>query len=126
MTDLTEHIQIQVETRFLPDRLPDEEPRYAFAYHILITNQSDQPVQLLNRYWLITDANGHKVEVRGEGVVGEQPLIAAGESYQYTSGAILDTPVGTMEGYYQMQDAQGHCFNAPIEVFSLSVPNVIN
>lgn len=119
-------IKIEVETQFLEGRIPDEEQKFAFAYKVTIINQDKQQVRLLNRYWLITDGNGKKNEVRGPGVVGEQPLIEAGKSFQYTSGAILDTPVGTMEGYYEMEDETGKTFKARINVFSLSVPNLVN
>lgn len=119
-------IQISVNTEFLHNRLPDEKQKYAFAYHITIVNAGDTDVQLLNRYWLITDANGKTSEVQGAGVVGEQPVIPPGQKYQYTSGAILDTPVGSMQGYYEMQSTDGETFRAPIDVFSLAVPNLIN
>jgi len=119
-------ILIQVSTRHLPGHLPADSAQYAFAYQITIRNQSDTDVQLLNRYWLITDANGKQSEVQGAGVVGKQPVISPGEEYQYTSGAILDTPVGTMEGYYEMETSDGQRFRAPIDVFGLAMPNVIN
>lgn len=119
-------IAIQVRTKYLEDKLPEDSGKYAFAYKIAIQNRGDEKVQLLNRYWLITDANGKKTEVRGPGVVGEQPEINAGESYVYTSGAVLETPVGTMEGFYEMQGSDGSLFEAPIDVFSLAVPNIIN
>lgn len=125
MTDLSTSVQIKVTAEYLPDRAPDED-KYAFAYHVQIHNTGRQSVQLLNRYWLITDGNGKTTEVRGPGVIGEQPVIAAGKKYQYTSGAILQTPVGTMQGYYEMQDANDTPFQAPIEVFTLAVPNLVN
>lgn len=123
---LLSSIQIDVETQYIEDRFPPEDEKYAFAYRILITNSSEFDVTLINRYWLITDGNGKKSEVRGPGVVGEQPCIKAGGSFQYTSGAILETPVGTMEGYYEMEDPEGQMFKATIDVFGLSVPNLIN
>jgi ApaG protein len=123
---LSQQIKIDVVTQYLKDRLPEEDKKYAFAYKIAIQNNTSEPVQLINRYWLITDANGKKSEVKGPGVIGQQPVIDPGKSYQYTSGAILDTPVGTMQGYYEMQVSDGHLFQAPIDVFSLAVPNVIN
>ena len=123
---LAAQIQIKVNTQYLHGRVPEGEKKYAFAYKIDISNIGDEQVQLINRYWLITDANGKKTEVRGAGVIGEQPIIAAGQSFQYTSGAILDTPVGTMQGYYEMQGPNGDMFEAPIDVFGLAVPNVIN
>lgn len=119
-------INIDVETQYLEGRIPDEEQKFAFAYKVTISNLGNQQVKLLNRYWLITDGNGKKSEVRGPGVVGEQPLIQPGKSFHYTSGAVLDTPVGTMEGYYEMEDEAGQTFEARIDVFSLSVPNLVN
>jgi ApaG protein len=125
-TSFGPEIDIKVKTQYLPDHVPEDHEKFAFAYKIAIRNNSDEQVQLINRYWLITDANGKKTEVKGPGVIGEQPIIPAGESYQYTSGAILNTPVGTMEGYYEMQCSDGNLFEAPIPVFGLAVPNVIN
>lgn len=126
MTQTPQSIEINVKTRYLPEQLPDDDERYAFAYQVAIHNRGEHPVRLVNRYWLITDANGKKVEVQGPGVVGEQPVIASGESFQYTSGAVLETPVGSMEGHYDMEDADGNPFKAPIDVFGLAVPNMIN
>jgi len=126
LSDLSPQIKIDVITQYLKDRMPEEESKYAFAYKIAISNNTSEQVQLINRYWLITDANGKKTEVSGPGVIGQQPIIQAGKSYQYTSGAILDTPVGTMQGHYEMQGADGNLFQAEIDVFSLAVPNVIN
>ncbi len=118
-------ISINVKTQYLDGRILDKS-QFPFAYTITISNKGKQDVQLLNRYWLITDGDGKKTEVQGAGVVGEQPVICPNESYEYTSGAILDTPVGTMQGYYEMQWADGELFQVPIEVFSLAVPNVLN
>ena len=119
-------IKVDVTTRHLPDHPANTDEKYAFAYQIVITNESDLPVQLISRYWLITDGSGKKSEVQGEGVIGKQPNIAPGENFEYTSGAVIDTPVGTMEGYYQMQTEEGDMFKVPIEVFTLAVPNIIN
>lgn len=119
-------IQITVETQYIEGRFEPEEEKYAFAYRVNIANKGDTDATLINRYWLITDGNGVKNEVRGPGVVGEQPCIKPGSHYEYTSGAILDTPVGTMEGYYEMEGPDGEKFKAPIDVFGLSVPNLIN
>ena len=126
MNEQTPHIKIEVETQYLPDHVPEKPDSYAFAYRIVIRNLGDEKVKLLNRYWLITDANGKKTEVQGPGVVGEQPEIPAGKSYRYTSGAILETPMGTMEGHYEMERNDGSLFKAPIDVFSLAIPNLIN
>ncbi|RDV28076.1 Co2+/Mg2+ efflux protein ApaG [Alteromonas aestuariivivens] len=119
-------ILIYVATRYLPEHAPEQPGKYAFAYHITIQNRSDVTVQLLNRYWLITDANGKSSEIRGAGVVGKQPIIEPGDEFQYTSGAIIDTPVGNMQGYYEMTTDNGLEFRAPIDIFTLAVPNVIN
>jgi ApaG protein len=118
-------VDITVQTQYLKNQVPDKN-KYAFAYKITILNNDLQSVQLINRYWLITDGNGKKTEVQGPGVIGEQPHILTGDSFQYTSGAVLDTPVGTMQGYYEMQQEDGERFQAPINIFSLAVPNVLN
>lgn len=125
MPDHTD-IKINVATRYLAEQSIPAENRFVFAYTITIANQGDEPVRLLSRHWRITDANNRVQEVRGEGVVGEQPLIASGESYRYTSGAMLETAVGTMEGSYTMISASGHDFEAPIAVFSLAQPGVLH
>ena len=119
------NIQIKVQTQYLSEH-SEKEDKYPFAYKISITNESEEMVQLINRYWLITDGNGKKTEVHGAGVVGKQPYIKCGESFEYSSGAILETPVGTMEGYYELKSESGAWFQAPIQVFSLAVPNVLN
>lgn len=118
-------VDITVDTQYLKNQSPDKD-KYAFAYRILICNSGQQSVQLISRYWLITDGNGKKTEVQGPGVIGEQPHIQPGDSFQYTSGAVLDTPVGTMQGYYEMQREDGELFQAAIDIFSLAVPNVLN
>ncbi len=123
---LTDVISVDVKSEYLKDRLPEEEGKFAFAYHIRIHNAGEQAVQLMYRHWLITDANGKTSEVSGPGVVGQQPVIEPGKSYQYSSGAILETPVGTMQGHYEMDDLQGNQFHVPIPVFGLAVPNLIN
>lgn len=120
--------QIVVRTRveYLPDQSDPPRQRYVFAYRVLISNEGDAPVQLISRYWLITDGNGEPREVRGKGVVGEQPVIAPGETYVYTSGAVSETEVATMQGHYVMQRSDGNTFNATIPVFTLAVPNRVN
>lgn len=119
-------IEIEVETEYLNDHLPAGENKYAFAYKIVIRNLSEETVQLINRYWLITDGNGKKSEVHGPGVVGKQPIIGPGKCHRYVSAAVLDTPVGSMQGHYEMRDFKGRLFEAPIPLFSLAVPNLIN
>jgi len=115
-------VQITVETTFLDQQSIPEQNRYVFAYTITITNAGDKPAKLLRRHWLITDANNKIQEVRGDGVVGVQPHLAPGQSFTYTSGAILETPIGCMQGSYQMVTDDGDLFNAPIPVFRLSIP----
>lgn len=117
---LSAAIHIDVETQYLEQQSSDEEQRHAFAYTITIANKGEEAVRLLNRHWIITDGNEQRKEVRGEGVVGEQPLIPPGEEFQYTSGAVIETAVGTMEGCYEMISASGRPFIAPIAVFPLT------
>jgi len=119
-------IKVEVATRYLEaDSDPDDE-RFVFAYTITITNQGDTPARLMTRHWIITHGNGKMQEVKGEGVVGKQPLIKPGEGYQYTSGTILETPMGTMAGTYQMVDDNGNEFDAEIPDFMLSSPNTLH
>ncbi|MEX2354190.1 MAG: Co2+/Mg2+ efflux protein ApaG [Gammaproteobacteria bacterium] len=115
-------VNISVETAYLDDQSVPEQDRYVFAYTITIQNAGEQPVKLLRRHWIITDANNKIQEVRGDGVVGVQPHLAPGQSFTYTSGAILETPVGCMQGSYQMITDDGDSFDAPIDVFRLSIP----
>ncbi len=119
-------IRVEVATRYLPEHSEPEEDRFAFAYEVTIRNEGRVPARLLSRYWLITDGDGDQQEVEGAGVVGQQPRIMPGSSYQYTSGAILDTPVGTMEGHYRMEREDGIHFEVPIPCFRLAVPVSLN
>lgn len=119
-------VNIQIKTRYIEEQSSAKDHRFVFAYTITIENRSDKQFQLLNRYWLITDANGKKTEVQGAGVVGEQPNFAPGESYTYTSGCILETEVGTMEGHYEVKTESGELIKTPIPVFRLSVPNIVH
>ena len=119
-------VRVDVETTYIPDQSRPENNRYVFAYTITITNRGGVGAKLLNRHWIITDANGRTQEVRGEGVVGQQPHLMPGEQYRYTSGTALETPVGAMEGEYEMVDDEGEHFIAPIAPFSLRTPNTIN
>ena len=116
---------IQVQSVYVESQSIPEEERYVFAYTITIRNLGRFNVQLLGRYWLITNSNGRQTEVQGEGVV-EQPLIPPGGEFQYTSGAILETPLGTMEGHYEMVDHQGQPFQTAIPVFRLAIPTLIH
>jgi ApaG protein len=119
-------LEISIATQFLDEQSDPEADRYAFAYTIRIRNLGRLPAQLLNRHWIITDANGKVEEVRGEGVVGEQPRLEPGEQFTYTSGAVLGTSVGTMEGSYDMAGDDGTRFDAPIPPFTLSVPRTLH
>ena len=119
-------ILINVETRYIESQSEPDSNRYVFSYTITIQNKGHLKAKLLTRHWIITDANGKVQEVRGEGVVGEQPELAPGESYQYTSGTLIETPVGTMGGSYQMVDEAGEPFDAEIPEFVLSVPRTLH
>jgi ApaG protein len=119
-------VRVQVKSVYLPDRSFPRENHYHFAYHITITNVGAETVQLISRHWIITDAEGDVQEVRGPGVVGEQPVLAPGASFEYTSSCPLKTTVGTMHGSYQMVKADGTTFDARIAPFTLAVPNALN
>jgi len=124
-TAVTDGVRVTVEAVYLPDRSCPEEHSYAFAYLVTIENQGHTRVQLRRRHWIITDGNGKVEEVEGPGVVGQQPILDQGETHRYTSGAILPTPVGTMEGSYEMHEAGGRVFRARIPRFALQVPGVV-
>ncbi len=119
-------IDINVVTDYIAEQSDPAVDRYVFAYTITINNSGEIPAKLLNRHWLITDANGKVQEVRGEGVVGEQPHLNPGEFFEYTSGAVLETPVGIMEGEYEMVTDEGNTFLAPIDRFSLAIPRTLH
>ncbi|HXV12082.1 MAG TPA: Co2+/Mg2+ efflux protein ApaG [Burkholderiales bacterium] len=126
MSDLKHDIQVTARTAFIPEQSDLENGRYVFAYTITITNAGNVSAQLVSRHWIITDANNQIQEVRGLGVVGEQPLLRPNESFQYTSGTAIATPVGTMRGSYQMVAEDGAQFDAPIPEFTLSMPRVLH
>lgn len=126
MKPIPYRIEIAVATRFLDDQSEPEDERFVFAYTIRIRNTGEVPARLLGRHWIITDANGEIEEVRGEGVVGEQPWLRPGEQFEYTSGAILKTSVGLMRGSYDMLADDGTRFDADIEPFTLSVPRTLH
>ena len=119
-------IQVAARTTYIPDQSDENAGRYVFAYTITITNIGSTPAQLISRHWVITDANNLVQEVRGLGVVGEQPLLKPSESFEYTSGTAIATAVGTMRGSYQMVAEDGVQFDAPIPEFTLSVPRVLH
>ena len=120
------NIQIAVETLYLADQSEPGGERYVFAYTVTIRNAGAQPARLVNRHWIITDANGKVQEVQGSGVVGEQPNILPGQQHRYSSGAVIETPVGTMEGSYGMRSDDGAQFRAEIPRFRLAVPGVLH
>jgi ApaG protein len=127
MEDLAPYnIKVSVDTTYLESQSDKTDDRYVFAYTVTIQNNGDVPAKLLTRHWVITDSNGKTQEVRGDGVVGEQPHLKPGEGFQYTSGTMLETPVGTMHGSYQMQADDGTEFDAEIELFTLSAPRVLH
>ena len=117
---ITQHVRVNVRSTFIPERSSVTEGSYFFAYRVSITNEGDHPVKLLSRHWVITDADARVEEVSGPGVVGEQPLLTHGEGFTYTSGCMLKTPSGTMQGTYQMLRDGGETFDAEIAPFTLS------
>lgn len=120
--ELIYQIRVSVSTDFLPEQSQPSADRYVFAYTVTIQNTGLTPARLLNRHWIIADAEGNVQEVRGRGVVGEQPHLKPGESFRYTSGTVIGTPVGSMHGSYEMEADDGTRFEAPIPAFSLAMP----
>lgn len=123
---VTRGIRVEVESSYMEERSLPEEEYYFFAYHIRITNEGSETVQLLSREWLITDADGNQERVKGPGVVGEQPVLEPGDTFEYTSFCPLRTTLGTMEGSYTMETSEGESFEAAIGAFTLSLPHVVN
>jgi ApaG protein len=119
-------IEIVTMVKYIEDQSNEVDNRYVFSYSITISNNGDSTVQLLSRHWVITDANNQVQEVRGQGVVGEQPVMKPGQGFGYTSGTVLSTPVGTMTGSYQMVTEDGKKFEVTIPQFVLSVPRVLH
>ncbi|MCT2418889.1 Co2+/Mg2+ efflux protein ApaG [Pantoea vagans] len=122
----TARVSVHVQSQYVASQSSPDDDRYVFAYTITIRNLGRSAVQLLGRYWLITNGNGRETEVQGEGVVGEQPCIAPGNEFQYTSGAVIETPMGTMQGHYVMVDEQGDTFHVEIPVFRLAIQTHIH
>jgi ApaG protein len=120
----TRGVKVEVESQYVPDQSHPEREYYFFSYHVTITNMGEENVQLLNRHWIITNSQGKVEEVKGPGVIGEQPSLEPGESFDYTSFCPLNTPVGTMEGSYQMVTEEGETFDAKIPPFQLSQESV--
>jgi ApaG protein len=126
MTQKHCEILIEVATDYIDEQSEPDSDRYVFAYTITITNNGNVPARLISRHWVITDANGKVQEVNGDGVVGEQPHLNPGEEFRYSSGAVLETPVGAMQGLYRMEADNGVNFDAPIDPFTLAVPGVLH
>ncbi|AHL36288.1 magnesium transporter ApaG [Pseudomonas brassicacearum] len=126
MSDPRYQVDVSVTTRFLAEQSQPEHNRFAFAYNITVRNNGSLPARLLSRHWVITDGDGHVEEVRGEGVVGQQPLIEAGKSHSYSSGTVMTTKVGTMQGTYLMLAEDGKRFDAIIKPFRLAVPGALH
>ena len=124
--DAAHRISVSVETTYLADESAPQSQRFVFGYTITIRNDGTVPAKLLTRHWIITDANGKVQEVNGEGVVGEQPYLQPGEGFRYSSGAILETPVGAMQGSYRMVADDGQHFDAPIAPFRLAMPGLLH
>ena len=120
------NIEIGVQTHYIEEQSKPEKDYFVFAYTITIMNKGDQAARLLNRHWIITDSNQKIQEVRGEGVVGEQPHLKPGEQFVYTSGTMLETSVGTMRGSYEMESDDGSTFDAEVDEFVLSTPRVLH
>ena len=126
MTENSNKIHIEVVPAYIKEQSDPTNNHYVFSYTVTIRNDGNQPARLLTRHWVITDGDGQVQEVRGEGVIGEQPHLQPGEGFQYTSGTFMNTPVGTMQGSYHMIADDGEKFDAEIPSFTLSVPNVLH
>ena len=126
MDETRYELRIEPVVSYVADQSDPAKEQFVFAYTIRITNVGTVAAKLVSRHWIITDSDHRVQEVRGEGVIGQQPLIAPGESFEYSSGASLNTPVGTMRGSYQMVAADGREFDAPIAPFTLSVPRTLH
>lgn len=119
-------VLVEAQPQYIEAQSAPEQNRFVFAYTVTITNVGTVSARLLTRHWLITDANGKVQEVNGEGVVGEHPYLSPGDSFRYTSAAMIETPVGVMQGKYQMQSDDGESFAAPIPKFTLSIPRTLH
>lgn len=126
MSDKICEIAIRVATNYIGEQSEPDSDRYVFAYTITIANNGEVAAKLISRHWVITDANGKIQEVSGDGVVGEQPHLKPGEKFEYSSGAVLETPVGAMQGLYRMEADNGVSFDAPIAPFTLAVPGLLH
>jgi ApaG protein len=124
--DIRYQIAVRVRSDYVPEQSQPNDQRYVFSYTVTIENSGQEPARLINRHWVIADSNGKVQEVRGEGVVGERPHLKPGESYRYTSGTILETPIGSMHGSYEMLADDGTRFDANIHPFSLATPTSLH
>jgi|SRR5271155_1592245 ApaG protein len=118
-------ISVEVQTSYLEEQSEPTEGRFVFSYTVTLRNDGAVPARLLSRHWIITDSNGHTEEVKGEGVVGEQPHLRPGQGFRYSSGTVLETPVGAMHGSYHMLGDDGERFDAAIPAFRLAIPGVL-
>jgi ApaG protein len=123
---MTKKIDITVKTSYLTNQSDPANSQYVFTYTITIHNSGDEAAKLMSRHWIITDAHNHVQEVKGDGVVGEQPHLVPGQTFEYTSGAVLNTPVGCMQGTYNMVTDRGEAFTAEIPLFRLAVPEILH
>lgn len=123
---LSNKVQVTVSSKFVTELIEHGKPLFVFSYTVNIDNKSDQAVKLISRYWLITDGEGKEMEVSGDGVIGQQPVIGAGESYQYSSGCHLNTPFGTMQGHYIMRNKTNNTLKVAIPLFQLAQPYCVN
>jgi ApaG protein len=123
---MSAEIRVSVKPEYLVAQSQPDKDKYTFAYHVTIANTGSEAAKLISRHWIITDGNGTRREVKGLGVIGEQPVIKPGANYHYSSYAVLDTLVGTMEGSYQMEAMDKSQFTAPIKAFLLAVPGIVN
>ena len=126
MTENSHNILINVAPAYIAEQSDPHNGHYVFSYTVTIRNEGKQPAKLMTRHWIITDGDGQVQEVRGDGVIGEQPYLKPGEGFEYTSGTFMNTPVGTMQGSYQMEADNGEKFDAEIPSFTLSVPNTLH
>lgn len=123
---MTGRINVEVETSYVPEQSDPGDDRYVFSYTITVRNDGEEAARLIQRHWLITDANGRTQEVHGDGVLGQQPHLKPGQGFRYSSGTVLETPVGAMQGRYEMVGDDGTRFDAPIPPFRLSMPGILN
>ncbi|RVU85529.1 Co2+/Mg2+ efflux protein ApaG [Leucothrix sargassi] len=127
MTEIKQYdIRVSVKTEYLPSESDEDNSKYVFAYTITVENHGTESAKLLSRHWVITDAESRVQEVKGKGVIGEQPHLREGESFSYTSGTMIETQVGSMQGSYQMVADDGHTFDAIIEPFTLAIPGILH